>query len=89
MEYTIQEKDLPSFDIEFADKGRRWVAEVRPADEGDLLVNVFRLTAPPAHVNDADLVGPPVGWWRVSSEAEPGAVALRIAGLLAVLTLAG
>lgn len=90
MEFTIQEQGLPSFDVDFADDGRRWLAEVRPAADGDLRVNVFRLGAASAHANRADhATRPPVGSWVVSCRADPDAVALGIANLLAMLPRSG
>ena len=81
---TIHWTDSSVFDIDFGDAGRHWYAKVRP-DGGALLVNVFAVSAPPAQVIEADVIGRLVGWWHVSRGADPEAVALRLARLVAAL----
>jgi hypothetical protein len=84
MDHTIEMKENGGFNIEFALGDRRWLVEVRLEDDHDLSASIHRVVAPPANVNEADILQP-VCSWRFPAGFRPEAVALRVTGLLVVL----
>jgi hypothetical protein len=84
MDHTIETRENGGFDIEFAHGHRRWLVEVRDTEDHDLNASIHRVVAPPANVNDADILQA-VGSWRFPAGFRPEAVALRVTGLLVFL----